>query len=284
MVNKRCSKNFPKIFNDETAVDSNGFPVYKRRDNGQYVVKSDIPMDNRTVVPYNKTLLKKFQAHVNVEWCNKDGSIKYLFKYINKGPDRATISLVQNNNGDNQDPNLDEIKAFYDCRYVSACEAAWRIFGFDVHFDLAQVVYDDLAADDVEVEDEEGGKGTKRFPSVMRLAFHLPGEQQTYDLAKTLTYAELLTRYVWKKQCRKWEPQQKGFAIGRVHVVPAAFDEAYYLRILLNKVKGPQCFEDIRIFDGFVCETFRDACYKRGLLDDDKEYIEAIEEASHTSS
>ncbi|XP_076934857.1 uncharacterized protein LOC143601293 [Bidens hawaiensis] len=254
MVNKRCSKNFPKIFNDETAVDSNGFPVYKRRDNGQYVVKSDIMMDNRTVFPYNKTLLKKFQAHVNVEWCNQDGSIKYLFKYINKGPDRATISLVQNKNGDNQDPNLDEIKAFYDCRYVSACEAAWRIFGFDVHY---------------------------RFPSVMRLAFHLPGEQQViyganediedilnkttnassmftgwfecnkkYDLAKTLTYAEFPTKYVWKN----------------------------------NVVKGPQCFEDIRTVDGVVCETFRDACYKRGLLDDDKEYIEAIEEASHTST
>ncbi|XP_076934739.1 uncharacterized protein LOC143601132 [Bidens hawaiensis] len=288
MVNKRCSKNFHKIFNDETAVDSNGFPVYKRRDNGQYVVKSDIMMDNRTVVPYNKTLLKKFQAHVNVEWCNQDGSIKYLFKYINKGPDRATISLVQYKNGDNQDPNLDEIKAFYDCRYVSACEAAWRIFGFDVHY---------------------------RFPSVMRLAFHLPGEQQViygankdiddilnkttnassmftgwfecnkkYDLAKTLTYAEFPTKYVWKKQCCKWEPRRRGFAIGRVHAVPVAFDEAYYLRILLNKVKGPECFEDIRTVDGVVCETFRDACYKRGLLDDDKEYIEAIEEASHTST
>ncbi|XP_076920980.1 uncharacterized protein LOC143582259 [Bidens hawaiensis] len=273
MVNKRCSKYFPKIFNDETTVDSNGFPVYKRRDNGQYVVKSDIMMDNRTVVPYNKTLLKKFQAHVNVEWCNQDGYIKYLFKYINKGPDRATISLVQNNNGDNQDPNLDEIKAFYDCRYVSACEAAWRIFAFDVHY---------------------------RFPSVMRLAFHLPGEQQViyganediedilnkttnassmftswfecnkkYDLAKTLTYAEFPSKYVWKKQDCKWEPRRRGFAIGRVHAVPAAFDEAYYLRILLNKGKWPKCFEDIRTVDGVVCETFRDACYKRGLLDDD---------------
>ncbi|XP_076910374.1 uncharacterized protein LOC143567961 [Bidens hawaiensis] len=263
-----------------------GFLEYKRRDNGQYVVKSNMMIDNRTVVPYNKTLLKQFQAHINVEWCNQDGSIKYLFKYINKGPDRATISLVQNNNGDNPDPNLDEIKAFYDCRYVSACEASWRIFSFDVYY---------------------------RILSVMRLAFHLPGEQQViyganediedilnkttnassmftgwfecnknHDLAKTLTYAGFPTKYVWKKQLRKWEPRLRGFAIGRVHAVLPAFDEAYYLRILLNKVKGPECFEDIRIVDGVVCENFRDACYKRGLLDDDMEYIEAIEEASHT--
>ncbi|XP_076933572.1 uncharacterized protein LOC143599520 [Bidens hawaiensis] len=120
MVNKKCSKNFPKMFIDETAVDSQGFPVYKRRDNGQYVVKSNIMMDNRTVVPYNKTLLKQFQAHINVEWCNQDGSIKY----------------------------------------VSACEASWRIFSFDVHY---------------------------RILSVMRLAFHLPGlilnEEQLKNLA-----------------------------------------------------------------------------------------------------
>ncbi|XP_076903682.1 uncharacterized protein LOC143558810 [Bidens hawaiensis] len=41
---------------------------------------------------------------------------------------------------------------------------------------------------------------------------------------------------------------------------------------------------NIRTIDGEVCDTYRDVCYKRGLLDDDNEYIEAIEEASHTAS
>ncbi|XP_076900484.1 uncharacterized protein LOC143554659 [Bidens hawaiensis] len=287
MVDNECSKNFPKKLQNETSIDSNGFPVYRRRDLGNVVVKSGVNLDNRHVVPYNKKLLKKYQAHINVEWCNQEGSIKYLFKYINKGPDRATISLVQNNAA-NQDENVDEVKAFYDCRFLSACETAWRIFAFDVHY---------------------------RFPSVTRLPFHLPGQQtvvfaddddvedvlnkptvgssrftgwmecnQKYDLAQTLTYAEFPTKFVWKQDARVWELRKRGFSIGRIHHVPPAFNEAYFLRILLNKVKGPKCFEDIRKVDGEVCATYRDACYKRGILDDDNEYIEAIEEASHTTS
>ncbi|XP_076904125.1 uncharacterized protein LOC143559430 [Bidens hawaiensis] len=287
MVDNTCSKNFPKKLQNETSIDCNGFPVYRRRDLGNVVVKSGVNLDNRHVVSYNKISLKKYQAHINVEWCNQEGSIKYLFKYINKGPDRATISLVQNNSG-NEDEVVDEVKVFYDCRYLSACDAAWRIFSFDVHY---------------------------RFPSVTRLPFHLPGQQTVVfaddddvedvlnkptvgssrftawmefnkhcDIAQTLTYAEFPTKFVWKQQERVWALRKLGFSIGRIHHVPPSFNEAYYLRILLNKVRGPKYFEDIRTVDGEVCATYRDACYKRGLLDDDNEYIESIEEASHTAS
>ncbi|XP_076896011.1 uncharacterized protein LOC143548823 [Bidens hawaiensis] len=104
---------------------------------------------------------------------------------------------------------------------------------------------------------------------------------RNYEHARRLSYAEFSTQFVWKKTSPpKWVERQSGFAIGRIYAVPASFDEAYYLRILLNKVKGPKCFEDIQTVDGFVCDSFRDACYRRGLLDDDKEYIEAIEEAA----
>ncbi|XP_035845319.1 ATP-dependent DNA helicase PIF2-like [Helianthus annuus] len=60
--------------------------------------------------------------------------------------------------------------------------------------------------------------------------------------------------------------------------------EAYYLRILLNKVKGPTSFDDIKTVNGRVYDTFRDACYALGLLDDDSEYIEAIKEANISGS
>jgi hypothetical protein len=43
--------------------------------------------------------------------------------------------------------DTDEIKKYFDCRYVSASEATWRIFKFDMH---------------------------ERFPTVERLQYHLP--------------------------------------------------------------------------------------------------------------
>ena len=73
MVENRCTKHFPKKYNSETTIDEEGFPVYKRRDNGRQIKKGKATLDNRFVVPYNRDLLVKFQAHINVEWCTGAG-------------------------------------------------------------------------------------------------------------------------------------------------------------------------------------------------------------------
>ncbi|XP_076949423.1 uncharacterized protein LOC143622059 [Bidens hawaiensis] len=202
---------------NETSIDYNGFPVYRRRDLSNVVVESAVNLYNRQ--------------------------------------NRATISLVQEKT-DNQDEVVDETKAFYNYRYLSAF-----------------VFVDD---DDVEDILNKPTVGSSRFTAWMEC-------NEKYGLARTLTYIEFPKKFVWKQDERHWE-HKRGFSIGRVHHVPPAFNEAYNLRILLNKVRYPTCFEDIRNVDGEVCATYRDACYKRDLLDDDNEYIEAIEEASHTAS
>jgi hypothetical protein len=101
MKNGRCSKNYPKPFHDETSLDQSGFPIYKRRNNGLYVVKPNIKLDNRWIVPHNLTLLKKYNAHINAEWCNKGFFIKYLFKYVTKGLDCSKMYLERVRNGEN---------------------------------------------------------------------------------------------------------------------------------------------------------------------------------------
>ncbi|GKA41174.1 putative diphthine methyl ester synthase [Tanacetum coccineum] len=80
-----------------------------------------------------------------------------------------------------------------------------------------------------------------------------------------------------------WEWKKQGYAVGRIHQVPPSLGEAYYLRVLLNKVKGKTSWEEIRTVEGKLYYSFRDACFAMGLLDDDKEYIEAIKEGYRIS-
>ena len=96
MVDNNCTKHFPKHFVCETIIDDQGFPTYSRREDGRFVLKNSVELDNQYVVPYNIDLLVKYQLHLNVEWCSRSKAIKYLFKYINKGTDRVTAILEEN--------------------------------------------------------------------------------------------------------------------------------------------------------------------------------------------
>ncbi|KAL9408800.1 hypothetical protein AB3S75_047229 [Citrus x aurantiifolia] len=145
MMQDKCTKHFPKKFNDQTTVDTNGFLVYKRRNTGIHVEKKGVFLDNRYVVPYHRNLIVKFDAHINVEICNYSRSIKYLFKYVHQGSDRTTATMESIDTTQ----EMDEIKTYLDCIYISATEACWRIFQFDIHY---------------------------RKPAVERLPFHLRGE------------------------------------------------------------------------------------------------------------
>ena len=84
MIENKCIKHFPKKICLQTTVDEDGFPIYRRRNNGRFVERNEVKLDNRFIVPHNIELLVKFQAHINVKWCNRSRSIKYLFKYIIK--------------------------------------------------------------------------------------------------------------------------------------------------------------------------------------------------------
>jgi len=55
--------------------------------------------------------------------------------------------------------------------------------------------------------------------------------------------------------------------------------ERYYLHMLLNYVKGATSYEHLRIVDGREHNTFKYACIAMGLLVNDNEWDQALEEA-----
>jgi len=132
-------------------IDVNEYPIYRRIDMRHTVLVHGIELENRWVVPHNVYLSIKYDVHINVKVYNNIRVIKYLFKYVYKGHDCATIEISRqsDNATEGNVVETDEIKKYLDCRYVSTSEAAWRIFKFDMH---------------------------ERFPIVERLQYHLPNQ------------------------------------------------------------------------------------------------------------
>nr|GFB12558.1 hypothetical protein [Tanacetum cinerariifolium] len=109
MVDRKCSKHFPKKFMQHGSIDSDGCPVYRRRDDEKYVEKSGHHLHNGFVISYNATLLKH---RVSTELYEPAMTI----------------------DGEQIKKPIDEIKAYLDCIYLSTYEEAWRLFGFEVQY------------------------------------------------------------------------------------------------------------------------------------------------------
>ncbi|PNT60476.1 hypothetical protein BRADI_5g00385v3, partial [Brachypodium distachyon] len=252
------------------------FVSYMRRDTSHFVQKGVHALDNRWVIPYNLSLLKKYQAQINVEWCNKTHLVKYLFKYVLKGNDRARVRIHDPTvrlddsvvtDGETFEAGVDEVEEYVNCRYLSSCEAMWRMFSFDVHV---------------------------RNPSIERLEIHLPGMNRvTYsendslsdvvqweDVRKsTLTEWFAMNRmFTWYSEHKRWTPRGCGTRIGRIRYVHPTKGELFYLRMLLMSVRGARSFEDLQTYRGQLHPTFREACQARGLLGDDKEWFRVFDE------
>ncbi|XP_071708928.1 uncharacterized protein [Rutidosis leptorrhynchoides] len=290
MIDNQCSKHFPKPYYSETTIDEDGYANYRRRNNGVNVKKGKTTLDNSFVVPYNRYLLIRYNAHINVEWCNRSRAIKYLFKYLNKGPDRAT-TVIQENILPAQNSSaipekiidVDENKNYLDCRYLSPCEAVWRLFSYDIHFSKPSVIklsYHLPNQQSVTLRDSQHLPALLQRPSIKETMFTQWFELNKQDpKARNLTYAKIPKEYVWNNDAKEWAPRKLRPSIGRIVYSNPASGERYYLRMLLNIVKGPRSFEELRTVDGTLHHTFKDACFAYGLLHDDREWTEAISEA-----
>ncbi|XP_042962415.1 uncharacterized protein LOC122296677 [Carya illinoinensis] len=278
--NGHCKNNYPRHFVPNTTIGNDCFPIYKRSDDGRTVKIRGHDLDNRWVVPYNSYLLAMFDCHINVEICSTIKAVIYLYKYIYKGHDSVAFNLVS------EQPNqqIDEIQQFQSARWIAPPETMWRIYGFIInevhlavyslhlhlenqhqvtfraHENLNNVINSDLSAKSMLTE----------FFSTNRV------DENT----KKLLYKEFPEFYVWSQQYKMWTVRKKQIVIGRIVTANPSEGERYYLRILLNHIRGPLSFDDLKTVNGVLATTFREAATMHGLLERDDSVEESLQEAS----
>jgi hypothetical protein len=213
-----------------------------------------------------------------VECTSSLKSIKYIYKYVYKGHDRTTMKF-----GEAQD----EVKLYLDAHYVGAPEAGWRIYQFGMHSEFPAVqrlqvheenmqivTWDDTAVPDMTAVVERAAQKD----STLTAYFKANGK---YETARDCLYQEFPQKFVWKTKAREWTPRKRGYSIGRMYYAHPTCGERFYLRTLLTCIKGAISFEDLRTVDGVVQPSFREACLKRGLLQDDGEWDQCLSDAVH---
>ncbi len=274
MKDGKCSKRFPKPFCSETRTDDKGYPQMLRRDNGRTVLRSRVELDNRWVVGYNPYLLCKYNCHINVEICSTVTSIKYLYKYVYKGSDRARVAIAR--------PGVNEIERFQDVRYISNVEACWRIFDFPLQEKSHSVTRLPVHLENCQyvcyLPEENREDVLERSKHTMLTRFFELCSQDPF--AGTLAYHEVPLYYVWAG--KKWKQRQraKGKNVGRMVSCSPLDIERYHLRVLLCYVKGPKSFQDIRTVNGIVHDSYKEAARAHGFLEDDTEWHRCLSEAA----
>ncbi|GJX60495.1 DNA helicase [Tanacetum coccineum] len=287
--NGPCNKHFPKQYNEQTYFYSNGHTQYRRRDTGIHVMKGESRLDNCNVVPYNRALCLAFEAHINVEYCGWIMPIKYLFKYISKGPDHILAKISNSETSTSIvgiSKQIDEIQNYVDGRFICPFEACWRIFDFSIHCREPAVQIQNVHLEDMQ-------RINFRERDRLDIIVNIPEKKITtltewfvYNNENSdgrhLTYLNFPSDFMWYPNSKEWRRRQirTKKSLGRLTYVHPSSGDLFYFRMLLCHQKGCKSPDEVRTVNGQMLPTFRAACESLGLLGDDKEWDIALEEST----
>jgi hypothetical protein len=270
MKHGQCRFDYPKRLQAITTIPQDGYTKLARPF-GCSVQLKEFQADNGWVVPHNRHLLLKYDAHINVECSASIAVVKYMFSYIYKGT-KTTSATVHNAH--------DEIQLFSDGRITSAAEAMWHVLGFETHKQLPTVQRLSCGLpDDPEVQ-FDGAQQPADITEVATNALEAPSHLKSWfalnaidAFARTLTYLEIPTHYIWDQSNRKWARRKnKTRVLGRMYPVDPSSREAWALRVLLLHSRGCVSVASVRTVWGEERATFYEAAVAAGLMEDDLEF------------
>eukprot|EP00794_Sanderia_malayensis_P016288 gene16288-biopygen13837 len=86
-------------------------------------------------MPHNVNLLLEFDCHIKVEVCTTIKSVKYIFKYIHKGNDKAHIEIRDGHEEADAQRDIvnDEIHHYHNWRYVCPHQAVYKLIQYEMY-------------------------------------------------------------------------------------------------------------------------------------------------------
>jgi hypothetical protein len=188
-----------------------------------------------------------------------------LFRYCFKAPDQVTV-------------DLNEIQAYLSGRLLSCAEATFRILELKLHQEWPSVERLDLHLPNHNIvvfnpmDDDDDIRDQLPSASSKLLQWFVLNQQDVS--ARIYRYVDIPEHYIWNVQDRCWQKRsRRNIKIGRLPSVNGNNLELNALRMILNVVRGAQCFMDLMTVDNHIYSSFRDAATARGLLEDDGEAI-----------
>ncbi|KAK3222064.1 hypothetical protein Dsin_009089 [Dipteronia sinensis] len=179
---------------------------------------------------------------------------------------------------------MDEIERFQSARWISPPEAIWRIYGFILNEIYPSVITLQLHLEDRQIISFQKSDNLTHimnndFKSKTMLTefFNI---NRNNDKAKKLLYKEFPEHFVWNKRDKIWIPRKQCQIIGRIVTTNPIEGERYYLRLLLNHIRGPKSFEDLKTVNGVKTSSFHESALLYGLLESDNSLEQCLQEAS----
>jgi hypothetical protein len=247
MQDMECRFQFPQQLCDATRMDKDSYPVYKRRDDGQVVEVRNAKLDNRWVIPFNPSLFMLYNCHINIEIRSSIKAVKYLYKYIYNGPDRASYSVDKYDNGDNV--VIDEIKQFRDAICDTPPEAMYQLYGFSLYQmypPILQLIVHLLGMHMVAYNERDDLHNVINHEQSQKSLLIEYFWMNNVDPAHSFLYREFPEYYRWDRSEKEWLRRKRRTQIGRMVYACPTEGERYYLRVLLNHVRGATSFDDLK--------------------------------------
>ncbi|KAJ1688579.1 hypothetical protein LUZ63_019969 [Rhynchospora breviuscula] len=157
-----------------------------------------------------------------------------------------------------QETVIDEVFDYLDCRYLTALEAIWRLFQYNIHYS---------------------------HPTVERLPIDLPFENNIV-FRDSQPLSEIASNPASRRtKLTAWFDLNASDPAAKLLTYPEpTAGDLYYERMLLNSVCGATSFDELQTVNGVMYQTYKEACNAVGMLDDNSEWLHTMQEATASAS